>query len=257
MAKENPGWGYLRIVGELIKLRCPVGKTSVRRILLEEGVNPRPQPDRSGRLDFQPWDEFLKLHLDTLVAFDFFCKSIWTPIGKRQTYYLVFIHVGSRKVWVSAATYHPNGEWVLQQGRNLLMWLAELGFDATYLIHDRDTKFTAGFDSLFEHSARIDVVKSPVRAPNANAFAESWIASVKREYLNYVACFGLRDAEYVVHSYVGYYNESRPCQSLGNRTPDTTDKPSLGLVESPAVVGKIGCRSELGGLPKHYYRRAA
>lgn len=116
MAIENPDWGKLRIVGELIKLRCPVGKTSVRRILLEEGVNPRPQPDRSGRHDFQPWGELLKLHLNTLVACDFFCKSIRTPMGKRQAYFLAFVHVGSRKVWVSPATYHPNGGWLLQQG---------------------------------------------------------------------------------------------------------------------------------------------
>ncbi|MEM6553803.1 MAG: hypothetical protein AAF750_16920 [Planctomycetota bacterium] len=109
LAKENPGWGYLRIVGELIKLRCPVGKTSVRRILKEEGLDPRPRPDRSGRPDFQPWDVFVKLHLNTLVACDFFCKNVWTLRGKRQAYLLVFMHVGSRRVWVSPATYHPNG----------------------------------------------------------------------------------------------------------------------------------------------------
>ncbi|MEM8736943.1 MAG: integrase core domain-containing protein [Planctomycetota bacterium] len=257
MAQENPGWGYLRIVGELIKLRYPVGKTSVRRILLEGGVNPRPQPDRSGRLDFQPWDEFLKLHLNTLVVCDFFCKSIWTPMGKRQAYFLAFVHVGSRKVWVSPATYHPSGEWVLQQGRNLMMWIEELGLEATHLIHDRDTKFTAGFDAIFQHSARIDVVKSLVRAPNANAFAESWIATVKRECLDYFACFSLRHADHIVQAFVTFYNNHRPYQSLGNRTLDSANTPSIGSAQSPAVAGKTACRSELGGLLKHYYRSAA
>lgn len=106
MAKENPGWGYLRIVGELLKLRCKVGKTSVRRILLEEGLYPK-RPDRSGRPDYQPWDTFIKLHMNTLVVCDFFTKAIWTPMGKRHSYFLAFIHVGSRKVWVSPSTLSP------------------------------------------------------------------------------------------------------------------------------------------------------
>lgn len=83
LAKENPGWGFLRIVGELIKLRCPVGKTSVRRILREEGVFPQPRPDRSRREDFQPWSAFIKMHMNTLVACDFFSKNVWTPLGRR------------------------------------------------------------------------------------------------------------------------------------------------------------------------------
>ncbi len=190
MAKENPGWGYLRIVGELIKLRCKVGKTSVRRILQEEGLYPK-RPDRSGRPDYQPWDTFIKLHMNTLVACDFFCKNVWRPLGKHQAFALTFIHVGSRKVWVSPATYHPNEAWVLQQARNLLMWLEESELDATHLIHDRDTKFTNLLGHLLK-SAGIQTIKSPVMAPNANAFAESWIASLKRECLNHFMCFSFR-----------------------------------------------------------------
>lgn len=257
MAKENTGWGYLRIVGELIKLRCPVGKTSVRRILLEEGVNPRPQPDRSGRHDFQPWDEFLKLHLNTLLACDFFSKNIWTPMGRRQAFFLAFIHVGSRKVCVSPATYHPNGGWVLQQGRNLLMWLEEMGLEATHLIHDRDTKFTAGFDALFEDSADIDVVRTPVRAPNANAYIESWIATINRECLDYFACFSLRHVDHVVQAFVEFYNDHRPHQSLGNRTIDSACHSPLRLTHPCVDPDRVSCQSELGGLLKHYYRRSA
>jgi len=107
-------------------------------------------------------------------------------------------------VWVSPSTYHPNGEWVLQQGRNLLMWLEEKGLEPTHLIHERDTKFTAGFDALFENSAGIDVVKSPVRAPNANAYAESWIATVKRKCLDYFACFSLRHADHITQMFVEF-----------------------------------------------------
>ncbi len=74
MARENPGWGYLRIVGELLKLRVPIGKSSVRRILREKGLYPT--PDRSSRPGFQPWQTFIQAYVNTLVACDFFCKTI-------------------------------------------------------------------------------------------------------------------------------------------------------------------------------------
>ena len=256
LAQENPGWGYLRIVGELIKLRCPVGKTSIRRILREEGIYPKPRPDRSNRSDYQPWDVFLRLHMNTLVACDFFCQTIWTPFGQRQTFALVFVRVGSRRVWVSSATYHPNGDWVLQQGRNFLMWLADQGFEATHLIHGRDTKFTQPFDRLLG-TAGIDIVKSPVMAPNANAFAESWIATLRRECLGYFMCFSLEHLDHIVQAFVGYYNEHRPHQSVGNWVLDSVNKPNLQLAQQNESVGSIGCRSEFGGLLKHYYRQAA
>ncbi|MBX2850697.1 MAG: integrase core domain-containing protein [Phycisphaeraceae bacterium] len=186
----------------------------------------------------------------------FFSKNVWTPLGKRQAYALMVIHAGSRKAWVSPATYHPNEVWVLQQARNLLMWLEDQDIEATYLIRDRDTKFTAGFDRLMG-TASIKIVKSPVMAPNANAFAESWIATLKRECLNYFACFSLRHADHTTQAFVNYYNELRPHQRLNKRVIDSANKPNLSLAQATNSVGSIGCRSELGGLLKHYYRRAA
>ena len=257
MAKENPGWGYLRIVGELLKLRCKVGKTSVRRILREEGIYPKPtRPDRSDRADYQPWDQFIKFHINTLVACDFFSKAIWTPIGKRQAFALMFIHVGTRKVWVSPTTYHPDTAWVQQQGRNALMWLEDQGIQATHLIHDRDTKFTKAFDQLIG-TAGIKIVKSPVKAPNANAFAEAWIAVLKRECLNHFICFSLCHTDHITQKFVCFYNEHRPHQSIGNKPLNniSTDWPDE--TERVEPIGRIGCRSELGGLLKHYYCCAA
>lgn len=137
------------------------------------------------------------------------------------------------------------------------MWLEELGLEATHLIHDRDTKFTAALDALFKNSKGIDAAQTPVRAPNANAFVESWIAGVKREYLDYFACFSLRHADYIVQSFTGFYNDHRPHQGLGNRIIESADKPRLRLAQTFVDPGKVGCRSELGGLLKHYYRRAA
>ena len=108
-------------------------------------------------------------------------------------------------------------------------------------------------------TAGIRIVKSPVQAPNANAFAEAWVASVKRECLNYFWCFSLRHLEHIVHRYVGYYNEHRPHQRLGNRVLRFPHEPPPRLRSQPndRPVGRIGCRSELGGLLKHYYCRAA
>ena len=258
MAKENPVWGYRRIVGELLKLRCRVCKSSVKRILKEEGVHPQPlPPDRTSRPDYQPWNVFLKLHLNTMVACDFFCKSIWTPLGKQSGYVLVFIHLGTRKAWTSPATYHPDEAWVKQQARNFMMWLDDHGLQANYCLHDRDTKFTKGFDSLLA-SAGIKTVKTPVMAPNANAFVESWVASIKRECLNHFLCFSRSHLDHIVGAYIKFYNEQRPHQGLGNRTLGS--KPEIGQPVDDSIsanIGRIGCQFELGGLLKHYYRKAA
>ena len=265
IAKENPGWGYLRIVGELRKLRCKIGKMSVRRILREEGHHLRPSPPSHviGHKDFQPWGLFVKAHLNTLVACDFFSKDIWTPFGNRQAYVLVFLHVGSRKTWISPSTYHPNASWVQQQGREMLMWLEDLGVSATHLIRDRDTKFTAAFDCLMQ-SAGIQAIKTPVCAPNANAFAESWIATVRRECLDHFLCFSRRHLDYILWEYVGFYNELRPHQGMGNRPlrmPTATGSECRTLASAHCVSGgvqpsSIWAGSQLGGFGSSTIARA-
>ena len=157
---------------------------------------------------------------------------------------------------MSPSTYHPNGEWVLQQARNVLMWLEEQGLEATHLIHDRDTKFTAAFDQLLS-AAGVCVVKSPVMAPNANAYAESWIAAVRRECLDHFACFSLGHVDHLVQTFVSYYNRDRPHQSLENGVLNGSGTPELKLAQEERSTDSIGCRCELGGLLKSYYRRAA
>lgn len=258
MAKENPVWGYRRIVGELLKLRCRVCKSSVKRILHEEGVYSQPlPPDPTSRPDDQPWGVFIKLHLNTLVACDFFCKSIWTPLGRKDAYVLAFIHIGTRKVWTSASTFCPNEVWVMQQARNFMMWLDDCGLEATHCLHDRDTKFTKGFDRLFSTEA-IKIIKTPAMAPNANAFVESWIASVRRECLNHFICFSRSHLDHIVGAYTRFYNTDRPHQGLQNRTlsfESVTDAPIDH--PHPTSIGPIGCQSELGGLLNHYHRQAA
>jgi len=168
----------------------------------------------------------------------------------------MFIHGGTSKGWVSPPTYHRGTAWVQKQGRNALMWLEDQGIKATHLIHDRDTKLTKALDQLMR-SSEIKIVKSPVKAPNANAFAEAWVATVRRECLDYFACFSRRHLDYILHIYTRFYNEHRPYQRVGNRVLELGDPLQLTQAESTEPIGRIGCYSELGGLLKHYYRQAA
>lgn len=124
------------------------------------------------------------------------------------------------------------------------------------MIHDRDTKFAAAFDQLLA-AASFRVVKSPVMAPNANASAESWIATVKRECFDYFACFGLGHIDHLVQAYAGYYNRHRPHQGLDNRVLSQSGEPALKLAQENRPVASIGRRSEPDGLLKSYYCRSA
>ncbi len=169
---------------------------------------------------------------------------------------MLFLHVGSRKVWISPATYHPDSNWVKQQGRNALMWLEDSGLEATHLIHDRDTKFTQAFDQLLQ-AAGVCIVKSPVQAPNANAFAEARIASVRRECLDHFMCFSLRHVDHIVQAFVDFSNEHRPHQRMGNRILSLQPKLKSHLSKQAESLRRIKRKSQLGGLLKHYYREAA
>lgn len=154
LAKENASWGYRRIIGELRKLRLRIGRSSVRRILKDEGLTP--SPSRRGRAEETVWRQFIRLHVNSLVGCDFFTKNVITPLGVRVAYCLAFIHVGTRKVFLSPPTYHPHEQWGQQQGRNLLMWLEDQQLGARF----QSTTGTASSRPLSESSSA-----APVWAP--------------------------------------------------------------------------------------------
>jgi len=253
LARENIGWGVRRIVGELKKLALRPSRSSVRRLLVDEKI--LPDPERHAPKGVQtPWRKFIAVHMNVMVATDFFCKTVWTPLGKHVAYVLTFVHLGSRKVFTSPSTLNPTDEWMRQQARNVSMWAEEEGIDIRFLIHDRDTKFTDAFDEHFRGHRRGPVL-TPYGAPVANCFAESWIGSLKRECLNLLFCFSLRQLDHVVQTYVDYHNKFRPHQALGNRPVGAGEDPSPEVTE---VDGEsIRCQRWLGGLLNHYYRRAA
>jgi putative transposase len=239
MARENPRWGYLRICGECAKLGMKVSATSVRNILRRHGLGPAPR--RGG----PTWAEFLRSQAAAVLACDFFTVE---TVGLTRMYVLFFIELERRLVWLGGVTPHPTGEWVTQQARNLTMALGERTAQLKLLVRDRDAKFVASFDAVFA-ADDVRVVKIPVRAPRANAYAERWVRSVRRECLDWILIWNRRHLERVLSAYVGHYNRARPHRGIGLDVPAVTD-------EVPLRTGSIERIDVLGGLI-HEYQRAA
>ena len=248
MAEENLCWGYRKIVGELKKRGIRVGTTTVRKILKDSDIHPL--PDKAFKKPAVPWTTFVHAHMDSMVGCDFFTKRVYTLRGVFTAYMLVFIHLGTRKVYCSPPTYHPDGEWVMQQARNANMWLEDLRVKPRFLIHDRDRLFPNAFREFWK-SEGARCIRTPIKAPRANAFAESWIESHKRECLNYFVCFSLDHLDHIKTTWVTYYNTLRPHRGLGmgNEVLDETFRPQ--------THGTVRCKQQLGGLIKSYYREAA
>jgi putative transposase len=173
LARENPCWGYKRIVGELRNVGISMSATSVRAILIRRGLPPAPQRDELS------WRNFLRQHAATTFACDFFTvETAWL----KRIYVLFFLSLESRRIEFVACTANPTGAWTAQQARNLLMTLDDRE-KPLRLIHDRDAKFSGGFDHVFQ-SEGIAVIRTPIQVPNANAYAERWVGSVRRECLD-------------------------------------------------------------------------
>jgi transposase InsO family protein len=236
MARENPNWGYFRIRGELLKLGCTVSATAIRSVLRRSGIPP------AGRRSRLTWKRFLAAHAQTLVAADFFTVD---TVFLKRLYVLFFIHLASRRILWAASTRAPDTAWVTQQARNLFWELAEEETEVTVMIHDRDRKFARGLDTVCEaEGAR--VVLTPLMAPRANAHAERWVGSARRECMDWILIVGQKHLEAVLREYVEHYNTERPHQSRELEPPAGA--------KLPIGTGRVGRRQRLGGLI-HEYRR--
>jgi putative transposase len=211
MATENPMWGYRRIQGELTRLGDTIAPSTVWLLLQRAGIEPAPR--RAGLT----WRQFLSAQAEGIVACDLF--HVDTVLLKRL-YALFMMELSTRRVHVLGVTANPTGAWVAQQARNLLMDLADRTEQVKFkfLIRDRDAKFTDTFDAIFA-SESIRILRTPVRAPRANAFAERWIGTVRRELLDRMLILGRRHLETVLTGDVAHYNQHRPHRALGQAPP--------------------------------------
>lgn len=242
LARENPRWGYLRIVGEAGKLGVAVSASSVRAILRRHGLGPAPR--RGG----PNWVEFLRAQAAGTLATDFFTVE---TVGLTRLYVLFVIEVERRRVHLAGITAHPTGAWVTQQARNLLMGLGERAEGFRFLIRDRDAKFCACFDAVFA-GAGLSVVKTPPRAPRANAYTERWVRTVRTECLDWLLIFNQAHLHRILSAYVAHYNTARPHRSLNLQAP----APVRRADRACATDGSIERVDVLGGLI-HEYSRAA
>jgi transposase InsO family protein len=246
LARENSSWGYLRIAGELRKLGVAVSASSVRNILVKAGLPPAPQRDA------QSWRSFLRTHGESILACDFFTvDTVWL----RRLYVLAFISIGSRRIEYFAITTKPNTTWMLQQARNLLMELEDHDRQARFLVHDRDAKFPRAFDALLSNDG-VKVIRTPVRAPNANAHMERWVGTIRRECLDRLLILGRRQLEHVLRVYVTHYNRGRPHRALDLRAPDSRIRSPITAIATPHSLQVSRC-DLLGGLIHEYELAAA
>ena len=239
LGRENPRWGCVRIQGELRKLGIRVGASTIRRILRRAGVGPAPR--RTG----PTWTEFLRGQGRGVLACDFFTVE---TMSLRTLYVLFFIEISTRRVYLAGTTSRPDSAWVTQQARNLS--ITGRLHDKHLLVRDRDAKFSGPFDEVLRTEG-LAVVKTPIRALKANAVAERWVGTVRRECLDHVLVFGRRHLQRVLVAYTEHYNRARPHRALGLRPPDRESEPA-------AAEGiRIRKQDVLGGLIHEYERIAA
>jgi putative transposase len=241
LARENPRWGYVRIVGECRKLDVRVSATSVR-IFRRHRIGPAPR--RRG----PTWAQFLRAQAAGTLACDFLTVE---PVGLTRLYVLFVIELDHRRVHLAGITAHPTGAWVTQVASNLLMDLDEHARRFRFLIRDRDSKFTAAFDTVFA-AAGIEAVKIPPRAPKANAYAERWVRTVRTECLDWVLVWNRRHLERVLTDYVGHYNTARPHRGIDRDVPVP---PADNTPARSERAGRVERVDVLGGLI-HEYRTA-
>jgi transposase len=239
LAREND-WGNGKIEGELLKLGYDLSDETVAHILKRHGIPPAPE-----RRPSPSWRHLMTHYQDQLLACDFFTVE---TLFLQTIYVFFFIEVGTRRVHFAGCTSHPTGVWVTQQARQVIWDLSDREPALRFLIRDRDMKFTAAFDTVFR-SEGMTVIRTPVRAPNANCYAERWIRSARDECLDKLLIFNQAYLRRVMRDYITYYNTARPHQGIDQNLPIPR--------RLSDARGPVRCRKVLGGILHDYYREAA
>ena len=244
LARENPRWGYQRIVGELSGIGVSISASSVRKILVGAGLGP------AGTRSGLSWSQFIRAQAESMIACDFFTVD---TVALRRLYVLFFIELSSWRVRLAGITENPDRVWVAQQARNLAWELSDRRIPLRFLIRDNDAKFSGAFDEVFA-SEGIEVIRTPVEAPRANAIAERFVGTVRRECLDWLLIANRRHLERVLRTYVDHYNAHRPHRGLGLAAPDRANV--VPLPSRPRRPTEVSRSDRLGGLI-HEYQAAA
>jgi putative transposase len=244
MATENPEWGHRRVQGELLCLGYRIAPSTVWQILTAAGIEPAPR--RSG----PTWKQFLSAQARGILACDFLTVD---TVRLKRLYVLIFVEHHTRALHIAGVTAHPANVWVVQQARNLAMDLGARMDSLRFLLRDRDAKFAAAFDAVF-HADDIEIIKTPPRAPRANAVCERLVGTLRREVLDRILIVNDTHLQRVLDEYQIHYNGHRPHQGRGQRPPHPGGRP-----EEPSAdlsTHRIRRTPILGGLINEYHRAA-
>lgn len=240
--RSETGWGYTKIVQAMRRLGHRISRQTVKNVLTQAGLGPEPHdhPDT--------WSDFLTRHAATMWQCDFACKRKWTIRGMVDMYFLVFIHIGTRRIWISPCTANPTGPWTTQQARNFQMHVQDENLHCSLLQRDRDTKYSLEFDEVFE-SAGCRVKVTPPLSPNLQAFVERVIQTLKHEVLNGFCILSDAHLNHILRTSQDWYNFRRGHSARDNLPPvrDEEAPPTIDLKQN-----KLVCHKELGGHLKSY-----
>src|SRR6266568_2780957 len=237
LARENPGWGYRRIHGELAGLGVKVAASTVWEILKNAGIGPAPRRIGPG------WSLFLRSQAEAILACDLFTAEL---LDGTQAYVLAVIEHASRRIRILGVTLHPTGDWTAQQARNLIMDLGEHAHRVKFMIRDRGSNFAAAFDAVLA-DAGIRTVLCNVQTPCMNAIAERWIGGCRRELLDRALVWNQTHLRRILREYETHHNQHRPHRSLSGAAP-------LKPLPEPVDLDlyRIRRQAQVGGLINEY-----
>ncbi len=230
LARENSMWGYRRVHGELARLGITIAASTVWTILNNAGIHPAP-----GRSS-ESWTTFLRSQAAGIVACDFFTLD---TVMLRRYYVLFFIELDRRRVHLGGITQNPTGDWTAQAARNFLMRSEPT---IRFLIRDGAGQFAGAFDEVFRGDGAT-IIRTPPYTPVANAYAERWVATVRRELCDRTLIWNHQQMQHLLDEYVEHYNTHRPHRSLGQRAPNDADivayRPGRPIRRHPTCSGLI------------------
>jgi putative transposase len=240
LARQDPGWGYRRIQGELLGLGYRVGEGTIRRILATAGPGPAPRRTSPARR------QFLVAHASGILACDFLHAG---TVLLRRVYVLFVMEIQARTVHILGVTAYPAGAWITRRARSFLMDPGERAASFRFLIRDRDSRFTAAFDAVFSGNGT-RVIKTPVRSPRVNSRGERFVGTLRRECLDHVLILGERHLREVLAVYARHYDGHRPHQGLHQEPPQRQPGHAVDITADRAQAGhrRADKRIPQGGL---------